>query len=290
MADSKRILITGSSSGFGFGAAKALAARGHRVFASMRGAAGKNAAQADALRSWAKTEGKTLEVLELDVTDEDSVGRAVAAMVAQVGGVDTLINNAGVGTWGPQEAFTPEQVQRMFDVNVFGVLRLNRAVLPHMRAAGRGHLIYVSSGLGRIQLPFIGPYTASKHAIEALAETASYELAPLGIDTSILQPGAYGTSFLANSLPPADSARVEAQPKIKAMFEAFGSGFEAKAKAGELGNPEEIVDALVALVEAAAGQRPLRQTVGDDVKEGVGAINATCAQVQARLLSAFGLR
>jgi NAD(P)-dependent dehydrogenase (short-subunit alcohol dehydrogenase family) len=290
MSESKKVLITGASSGFGLGAAKALAAKGHTVFASMRDVAGKNAARAAELRELATSGGHALEVVELDVTNDESVARGVAQVIAKAGAIDVLINNAGVGTWGLQEAFTPEQVRDLFDINVVGPLRLNRAVLPHMRKAGGGYVVYVSSGLGRIQFPFLGPYTASKHAIEAIAESGSYELAPQGIDTTILQPGAYGTSFLGNSILPKDAALLDEQPKVKAMFQAFASGFEERARSGHLGDPQEIVDAMVELVALPKGQRPLRKTVGADVQGPVGAINATCDQVQSQLLAAFGLR
>jgi NAD(P)-dependent dehydrogenase (short-subunit alcohol dehydrogenase family) len=286
----KNILITGTSSGFGYGAAKALSQRGHTVFATMRGASGKNAQKADELRQWAKDGGHKVRVSELDVTSDASVKSAVDGIIANSGKIDVLVNNAGVGTWGLQEAFTVDQVKAMFEVNVYGVMRVNRAVLPHMRKAGDGFVLYLSSGLGRIVLPFLGPYTASKFAIEALAETASYELAPLGIDTTILQPGAYGTNFLQNSIRPKDAGLIDHQPKVKAMFDAFSKGFEDRAKAGQLGNPEEIFQTVVELVEMDQNKRPLRKTVGADVQQGVVPINERCAEVQARLLSAFGLR
>jgi len=117
MATTKRILITGASSGFGLGAAKALAERGHRVFASMRGVDGKNAATAKALREWASGAGRALQVVELDVASDDSVERGVAAVLAQAGGLDVLVNNAGVGTWGLQEAFTPDQVKALVEAS-----------------------------------------------------------------------------------------------------------------------------------------------------------------------------
>jgi NAD(P)-dependent dehydrogenase (short-subunit alcohol dehydrogenase family) len=289
MAESRTILITGSSSGFGHGAARALAEGGHEVFASMRGVEGKNAEVAAELQGWSQVEDKKLQVVEIDVTSDESVARGVGEVLGQAGKIDVLVNNAGVGTWGPQEAFTSDQVQRMLDVNVLGPLRMNRAVLPHMRRAGSGYLIYVSSGLGRIQLPFVGPYAGSKHALEAIAEIGSYELGPMGIETTILQPGAYGTDFLTNSIQPHDVGVIEEQPPVKAMFEAFGSAFRKRAEAGELGDPSEIVDAMVALVESEPGSRPLRKPVGADVQQGVVAINRTCEQVQGQIFKAFGL-
>lgn len=287
---SEKILITGASSGFGLGAAKALAAKGHEVFASMRGVAGKNAGKAEELRAFAREGGHTLDVVEIDVTSDESVAKGVAEVVEKAGTIGVLVNNAGVGTWGLQEGFTPDQVKDLFDINVVGPLRMNRAVLPHMRRAGGGYLIYVSSGLGRIQFPFLGPYTASKHAVEAIAESGSYELSPQGIDTTILQPGAYGTSFLVNSILPKEGGLIDEQPKVKAIFQAFAGGFEERARSGHLGDPSEIIEAMVELVALPRGQRPLRKTVGADVAGPVGAINATCAEVQGQLLTAFGLR
>jgi NAD(P)-dependent dehydrogenase (short-subunit alcohol dehydrogenase family) len=286
----QRILITGASSGFGLGAAKALASKGHTVFASMRDPLGKNAAKAQELRDHAKDGARELHVIEIDVTDDGSVAQGVAQVIASAGGIDVLINNAGVGSWGLQEGFTPDQVKGLFDINVVGPLRMNRAVLPHMRKAGGGYVIYVSSGLGRIQLPFLGPYTASKHAVEAIAESGSYELAPQGIDTTILQPGAYGTSFLGNSIQPKEGGLIESQPKVKAIYAAFAGGFEERAKSGHLGDPREIFEALVSLVEMPKAERPLRKTVGADVQVAVSAINERCAEVQGQLLRFFGLR
>lgn len=290
MNQSKTILMTGTSTGFGYGATKALAAHGHTVFATMRGVAGKNEAHASDLRQWAEKGGHKVHVLELDVTSDASVKTAVDTVIAKVGKIDVLVNNAGVGTWGIQEAFTVEQVHAMFEVNVYGVLRMNRAVLPHMRKAGHGYIVYLSSGLGRIVLPFMGPYTASKFAVEALAETASYELGPLGIDTTILQPGAFGTNFLDNSIYPKDAGLIDQQPKVKAMFDAFGASFEKRAKSGQLGNPNEIFEAVVNLVELDKSKRPLRMTVGADVQNAVIPINEKCSEIQGHLLHAFGFR
>lgn len=288
MSTNKKILITGSSAGFGFDAVKALAAKGHTVYATMRGVDGKNKEKADALSSWAKDGGHDVHVLECDVTDDTSVQKAVAAAVEK-GGVDVLVNNAGVGNWGIDEGFTVEQAQNLFNINLFGVMRMNRAVLPHFRENGKGLVVYISSGLGRILFPFLGIYNASKHAIEGYAETASYELAPLGIQSVIVQPGAYGTTFLSNSMQPAEDVGPKYGP-TQQMFEAFGAAFEERAKAGELGNPAEVVDALVEEIAREGADRPLRRTVGADVIEPVTAINKTCEQVQDGLLKAFGLR
>lgn len=288
MGSSKHVFITGASAGFGHAAARALAERGHTVYATMRGRTGKNADKAEALERWAHEGGHSVHVIELDVTDLASVQRAVAEAVDK-GGIDVLINNAGVGTWGIDEGYTIEQAQQVFDVNLFGVMRANHAVVPHFRRAGKGLIITISSGLGRLVFPFMAIYTASKFAIEGFAESVSHELAPLGIESVILQPGAYGTTFLANSMHPESDVSSAYGPTAE-MFEAFGSGFEERARSGQLGDPNDVVQALVEEVERPAGARSLRRPVGQDVAEPVTAINQVCDQVQDGLLRAFGLR
>ena len=288
MSDKKKVFITGASAGFGFDAAKALAAEGHTVYATMRDPSGRNKEKASALSAFARKGGYTIRVLDVDVTDDASVRNGVKTAI-ESGGVDVVINNAGFGSWGIDEGFTVEQAQQLFDVNFFGVLRVNRAVVPHFRDAGEGKIIYISSGLGRIVFPFMAVYGASKFAIEGFAESTNIELSPLGIETTIIQPGAYGTTFLANAMQPASDVSGIYGPTAT-MFEQFGGGFEERAKAGELGNPEEVVTALVEEVEREKGRSPLRRCIGQDVQEPVSAINATCDQVQDHLLSAFGLK
>ena len=288
MSDSKRVFITGASSGFGSDTVKALAEKGHTVYATMREVSGRNAGKARALESWAREGDCSVHVLELDVTDRASVSKAVAAAVDE-GGIDVLINNAGVGTWGIAEGFSVEQAQAIFNINLFGMMRLNHAVLPHFRQAGKGLVVYVSSGLGRIVYPFMAIYVSSKFAIEAFAESTSYELAPLGIQSVIVQPGAYGTKFFANAMYPTSDVGSKYGPSAK-MFEAFGRGLEERIKAGGLGDPSEVVAALVEEVERPAGERPLRRTVGQDIMDPVTAINQTCDQIQGQLLSRFGLK
>lgn len=285
----KKVFITGCSAGFGRDTARALAMRGHRVYATMRDIGGRNAPVAEELRAFAQQGGYAIHLHELDVSDEQSVERAAAWAVEQ-GGVDVLIQNAGVGTYGIQEAFTLEQVKGIFEVNVFGVLRVNRAILPHMREKGAGRVVYISSGLGRLVLPFLGPYTASKFALEALAQSAAYDLDPLGIESIIVQPGAFGTTFSQNSVHASDTSRLSTYGPVPQMMEGFVKGFEERAKAGQLGNPEDLVKALVEVVEAPKGQLPARLPVGADVKEAVTAINQVNDQIHDYLLKMFGMR
>ncbi len=286
---SKRIFITGASTGFGHDAAKALAARGHTVYATMRGVDGKNAAHAKALTDWAATEGHALHVVECDVTDDASVNAAIGKAIGE-GGLDVVVNNAGVGNWGIDEGFSVEQAQHLFNVNLFGMMRVNRAVLPHLRERGAGLLMYISSGLGRVLFPFLGIYNASKHAIEGYAETVAYETRPLGISSLIVQPGAFGTPFLMNAMQPANDVSGTYGP-VDEMFKAFGGAFEEQAKNGELGDPQVVCDALVEEIERDAGpDRPLRRVLGDDIYEPVTAINTVAAQMQDALFTQMGLK
>ena len=160
----KKILITGANGGFGKLTTQALLAGRHTVVASMRDIDGRNKPVAEELSS------AGAHVVEINVTDDDSVITGVQQATELAGGMDVLVNNAGIGVMGLQEAFTAADWQRLFDINVFGVQRMNRAVLPYFRKQGAGLLLHVSSLLGRMTIPFYGPYNASKWALEALAE------------------------------------------------------------------------------------------------------------------------
>ena len=197
----KTILITGASTGFGRDTAETLSRAGHRVFASMRDPEAKNRIHADALR------GQNIEVVELDVTDSQSVDRAVAAVIAKAGRIDVLINNAGVLAAGVSEAFTSEQARALFDVNVIGLHRVSRAVLPHLRRLNDGLIINIGSVLGRVTFPFFGIYGASKFAVEALTDSFRYEVSQLGIDVVLVQPSAYPTQLFTSATQPADRER-----------------------------------------------------------------------------------
>jgi NADP-dependent 3-hydroxy acid dehydrogenase YdfG len=165
----KTILITGASSGFGRDTAETLTREGHSVFASFRDSAGRNKSHAEALQS------KGINVVELDVTNNDSVERAVSNVLSRAGRIDVVINNAGIASAGVSEAFTAEQVRDLFEVNVFGIQRVLRAVLPTLRKQRDGLVINVGSILGRVTFPFFGLYGASKYAVEALTDSYRYE-------------------------------------------------------------------------------------------------------------------
>lgn len=146
----KTILVTGSSSGFGRLMVETLARQGYAVFAGMRAPAGKNAPAADEIRALAQREHLSAHVVEMDVTDDASVEQAIESIVGITGRLDVVVNNAGIAYSGPLEAFTIDQIQDQFDTNVFSVLRVNRAVLPHMRRQGSGLLLQIGSLAGRV--------------------------------------------------------------------------------------------------------------------------------------------
>jgi NAD(P)-dependent dehydrogenase (short-subunit alcohol dehydrogenase family) len=282
------VIITGCSSGFGRLTAQTLARHGYTVFATMRGNAGKNAAAAAALRELAARERLALQPLELDVTDDASVEHAVSQVLAATGRIDVVVNNAAVAYVGPIEGFTPEQVRAQFETNVLGVLRVNRAVLPQMRQQGSGLLIYVSSGGGRLVMPILSVYCASKWAVEALAEGARYELASFGIDVVIVQPGPYPTGVAAKLVPPADASRVAPYGTTLA---AFNAAFDDMLDADQAGDPQEVADAIATLIATPAGLRPLRTVVAhtEIERQAPRAINAVAEQVQHGFLAAMGL-
>lgn len=277
------VLITGSSSGFGELTARLLAEKGYRVIASMRGVNGKNENKARALRDWAADKGYSLEVIELDVTDQASVDAAIE----QAGVIDVVVNNAGIGGAGVMETFTVEQHRQMFDVNYFGVHRVNRAVLPQMRERGSGVLIHVTSVIGRLIFPFAGPYCPTKFALEAYAESMYYEYAGLGIQSLIVEPGAYGTDFVGNIMAGADEERFKALGDLaKAPEEMFRN--MGKMLSGEgAPDPNDIAVAIADLLDMPADKRPLR-TVADriskDIAEGV---NVAVAEKQQELMARF---
>jgi len=277
------VLITGSSTGFGRLFANTLARKGHIVFATMRDPGGRNAKNASEIRALAERHSLPIYVLELDVTDDASVERAVEAAVAKAGRIDVAINNAGYVVSGLAEAVTTEQAQRLMDTNFFGPVRVNRAVLPHMRRQRSGVLMHISSAAGRVIAPSMGFYCASKFALEALAEAYSYELASQGIESVIVEPGQYETPVFGNIVTAADEARTYTYGAVKQIPAKVNAALSSTA-----GNAQEVADAVLRIVETPAGEKQLRYLVSPETF-GVDEINALSKQVQAKVLEAFGL-
>ena len=274
MTDKRSAVITGASSGFGLLTARAFAADGWRVFATMRN---PQAPIASELRK------NGIDVIQLDVTDDASVTAAATAILAQ-SPVDVLVNNAGAAFFGIEEAYTPAMVEKQFATNVIGPLRVNRAFLPAMRARRSGLIVYISSSVGRIVIPFGGVYTASKWALEALAEASSYELAPFGIDTAIVQPGAFPTDIFSKTGGADDLERITAYGALAQAAEKAVAAVESSSTGRD---PSDVATAIVRLANAPAGKRQLRTTVPPHPI--VDAINASVAPLQGKLIENFAL-
>jgi len=251
----KKILITGANGGFGKLTVLTLIHRGHQVAASMRDINGKNKNAAEELRN------AGAKLIEIDVTADISVTNGVKNAISELNGLDVLINNAGVGVIGMQEFFTISDFQKVFDINVFGVQRMNRAVIPYFRQKSDGLIIYISSLLGRIVLPFYGVYQASKWALEALAENYRVELSAFGIENCIIEPGGYPTPFSNNLLRPSDKSREETYGDFAKVPEIVLNNFENFLKNNPQQDPQKVANAITELIEKPKGEKPFRTTV-----------------------------
>lgn len=268
-------LVTGCSSGFGRLTAIELARGGFTTFAGMRETAGRNAEAAASLAVLAEAEGLALTVLELDIRNTESVEAALQAS----GPLDVLVNNAGYILAGSVELHEEQDVQAQFDTNIIGYHRLVRATLPGMRARGAGLIVQVSSGLGRIVFPTQGWYVATKFAIEGMSEALAYELAPFGIDLSIVQPTQYPTRFLPNGRRYFEDlvSRLDSE-RSSAYAEQIGmTRFGLQDEPGP--DPVEVAAAITELAVMAPGTRPLRRIVSP-FPQGLQQINAGLSAAQ----------
>lgn len=280
----QKILITGASSGFGKLTAHTLLNKGHHVAAAMRDINGKNKKVAKELSDLGA------KIIELDVTNDESVSGGVNKAINELGGLDVLFNNAGVGTIGMQEFFTTTDFQKLFEINVFGVQRMNRAVVPHFRKNKRGLIIYTSSLLGRVSLPFYGPYQASKWALEAMAENYRVELSTFGVENCIVEPGGYPTSFMENLLKPSDNTRESMYGDFMNFPMQMFTNFENVLKNNPQQNPQKVADAIADLVEKPYGEKPFRTTVDFiGMADHIDKYNEHLEQIMTGIYSNFGL-
>lgn len=274
----KTILVTGANLPLGSSVSETLALSGNRVFAAMPDPAIRHREQANSLWS------RGIDVISLDVTDQASVDAAVRRVQDKAGAIDVLVNNAAMFAAGATEAFTAQDAATIFDVNIVGMLRATRAVLPSMRAEGGGLVINIGSVLGRVTLPFLGLYGATSFAIEALTDSLRYELAPFGLEATVIQPG---TGF----------ARENAEELIAGDGElgaAYAmSGHEPAVVLDKLctrdegSDPRAVANALVRLIDMPPGRRPPRLIVGDDL--GAYSLNEAAEKAQALLAERLGL-
>lgn len=279
----KKILITGASGGFGRLTALTLLQRGHQVAASMRDAEGRNKSIASELSE------AGAKIVSIDVTKDESVTNGVKEAIEQLNGLDVLINNAGIGVHGMQEFFTVADYQKLFDINLFGVQRMNRAVIPYFREKQDGLILYTSSCLGRVALPFYGLYQSTKWALEAMAENYRLELSGFGIENCIVEPGGYPTAFTENLVHPSDKSQEPLYGEFAKAPEQSLQGFMSFLEANPQQNPQKVADAFDELIETPKGERPFRTPVdfigmGDLIQK----YNEHLEQITTGLLTNFG--
>jgi NAD(P)-dependent dehydrogenase (short-subunit alcohol dehydrogenase family) len=285
------VLITGASSGFGALTARALAKAGHTVYASMRETEGRNAAQVEAAREFANENKADLRTIELDVASQESVDPAMQEIVRVNGRIDVLIHNAGHMVFGPAEAFTPEQLAELYDVNVLSTQRVNRAALPQLRKQRRGLVVWVSSSSAAGGTPpYLAPYFAAKAGMDAMAVVYARELTRWGIETSIIVPGAFtgGTNHFAHAGSPADEARAaeyEAGP-YAGFADQVRTGFASIVPANA--DVSAVAAAIVRLVDTPFGKGTFRVHI-DPTEDGAEVVNAVSDRVRAELLRRIGL-
>jgi NAD(P)-dependent dehydrogenase (short-subunit alcohol dehydrogenase family) len=283
------ILVTGASTGIGHLTARALAAAGHTVYASMRDTQGRNAPKVRELRDWSFANGHDLRTVELDVLLQPSADAAAAHLLAEQGRIDVVVHNAGHLVVGPAEAFTPEEIVKVMDTNFLGTQRVNRAVLPAMRQRESGLVLWVSSTTVRGGFPpFLGPYAAAKAAMDSLAVSMSYELARFGIETSIVVPGAFtrGTAHFPNAGKPADATTGAAYARYDGVMDQVGARLSALTP--DNADPQAVADDIARIVGLPAGTRPFRSVI-DFINDGAGEVTEVAERVRGEFALRIGI-
>ncbi|MGH2946876.1 MAG: SDR family NAD(P)-dependent oxidoreductase [Solirubrobacteraceae bacterium] len=224
-----------------------------------------------------------LEVVDIDVRSDRSVGSGVQQVLRRAGRVDVLVNNAGIFYPALLETQTIADIQEVFETNVFGHLRMNRAVLPTMREQGEGLVVQITSRVGRIAFPFQGAYNGTKWAMEAMTEVSRYELSQSGVDVVIVEPGAYPTDLI-------DNARIYYRDYLRGLTredarrrDAYGelaSRLERELEEPTEPDAQEVADVVARLVQTPAGERPLRALVHEQVEQLLGDLNTAHQRIQ----------
>lgn len=251
MSETKVWFITGASSGFGRAIVDEVLGRGERVVAAVR--------SPESMRAFAGRDD--VLVLRLDVTDPGDVEAGVRAAVERFGRIDVLVNNAGFSIVGAVEETSEADLRATMETMFFGAVALSRAVIPGMRAQGRGTIVQITSMGGLTTGPGFGAYCAAKHALEGLSECMAQELAPLGVRVLIVEPGAFRTSLFGD--------RFRRMPKLEAYASTVGAtrAYAADNDGAQPGDPAKAARAIVATVEARS--MPLRLPLGADAVSGI---------------------
>lgn len=239
------VLITGATDGLGKAAALLFAERGYQVFA-----AGRSVEKRAQLEALAREKKLPLETLGMDVCDDGSVQRAVSSVLQKAGAIDVLINNAGLVYGGAVEDLRLEDWRRQFETNLFGVIRVTQAVLPHMRERRKGRILMMSSVSGFVTPPTQGAYSASKHAIEAVANALRYELYPFGIDTVLIQPGYIVTNIQQTAVDLAQPYLEKIKSGPYAKIYAIYWGNAKSTRAASKTTPEDCARIMLEAIES----------------------------------------
>ena len=284
------IVITGASSGFGALTSRALADAGNTVYAGMRDTAGRNAPQVQDALAYAADHSVDLRPIEMDVNSEDSVVQAISSITAQHHRIDVLIHNAGHMVTGPAEAFTPQQLDELFDVNVLSTQRVNRAVLPQLREQRSGLVIWISSSSVKGGTPpYLAPYFAAKAAEDSLAVSYAAELSRFGIETTIVVPGSFttGTNHFAHSGRPADTAVEREYEELYAgLMEQVSGKLAALSPVGA--SASLVSDEITRIVALPAGTRPFRVHI-DPADDGSKEVSDVADRIRAVFLERLDL-
>lgn len=247
---SKRVwFVTGSSTGFGRVLCEELASRGEKVVATAR--------RLDSIKD---LESDTCHVAELDVTKPNTIRTAVASTLAKFGRIDVLVNNAGYGEMGVIEEFEDARARKQFDTNVFGLLNVQREVLPIMRKQRSGHVLQLSSISGIASYPFVGMYCATKHAVEAISEALAKEIEPFGVKVTLIEPGRFRTEFAGRSLGLPKVVEGDYKELTEQRIAAY-----AAIDGNQPGDPQRAIEAMIAVVDSP--NPPLRLLLGKDAYE-----------------------
>ncbi|MFI6339101.1 SDR family NAD(P)-dependent oxidoreductase [Streptomyces sp. NPDC050535] len=286
----RTIVITGAGSGFGALSARALARAGHTVYAAMRDISGRNAERVTEAAAHAAEHQVDLRTVELDVLSQESADAAVATILAEAGALDVVVHNAGHMVTGPTEAFTPEELAAVYDTNVLGTQRVNRAALPHLRTQGHGLVLWVGSSSTRGGTPpYLGPYFAAKAAMDALAVSYAAELARFDIETTIVVPGSFtsGTNHFATGGHPAEQTVIPAyEERYAGLMDQVSQRLAALAPADA--DVSQVADAIVEVVGTPHGKRPFRVHV-DPANDGSEEVSLVADRVRAEFLERIGL-
>jgi NAD(P)-dependent dehydrogenase (short-subunit alcohol dehydrogenase family) len=286
----KVIVITGASSGIGALSARALARAGHTVYAGIRDTKGRNAPRVTEIEQYAVEHSIDLRAIELDVSSQESVDSAINAIHVEQGRIDVLMHNAGHMVTGPAEAFSPEEMAAVYDTNVLGAQRVNRAALPLLRGQGNGLLLWTGSSSTRGGTPpYLAPYFAAKAAMDALAVSYAAEVARFGVETSIIVPGAFtaGTNHFPNSGRPVDRATVAAyDDKYAGLMEQVSERLAAIAPPDI--DVSAVADAVVHVVGQPDGSRPFRTHI-DPANDGSEEVSVVADRIRVEFLERIGL-